>query len=300
MSGTLARPAADGVRPLLEAAEARLRAAGVETPRLDAELLLAGVLGVGRMALVLHAPRPDPGARAAFERALARRAAREPLQYILGEAAFRELVLRVDRRVLIPRPETEELVGQVLAWAAQRGGPLDALDIGTGSGAIALSLLAEGPFERAVATDPSADALAVAGENARRAGLEGRLELRRGPGWSPLAPGERFDVVVSNPPYVAEAERAGLQPEVGRWEPAGALFAGPDGLDLIRELVAGAPAHARPGGLLALEVGCTQARTVAAWLRADGAFEDVRIVVDMAGRERAVRARRTHGEEVEE
>lgn len=286
-----------GVRPLLAAAEARLRAAGVDTPRLDAQLLLAGVLGVERSALTARSPLPDDAARAAFEAALARRAGREPLQYVLGEAAFREIVLRVDPRVLIPRPETEVLVGVVLAWAAGRGGAApDALDVGTGSGAIALSLLVEGPFTRVVGTDPSPDALEVAAENARRLAVAGGLELRRGPGWTPLAPEERFDVVVSNPPYVAEPERAALQPEVGRWEPAGALFAGADGLDVVRDLVGGAAARVRPGGLLALEVGSTQARTVAGWLREDDAFEDVQVLLDLAGRERVVRARRTHRE----
>src|SRR5690606_31703477 len=198
--------------------------------------------------------------------AIARRLAGEPVQYITGEAAFREIELRVDRRVLIPRPETEVLVGEVLKWAGARAEAarrrLTAADIGTGSGAIALSLLKEGPFERVVATDVSAEALELAGENAARLGLEAGLELRQGALLAPLR-AERFDVVVSNPPYVADADRGALPPDVRDWEPAGALFAGPTGLEVLAALVEGAPRHIEPGGLLALEVGAGQAAEVA-------------------------------------
>ncbi len=271
-----------------------LEGKGVHRGRLDAEHLLAHALGVKRLQLYLQFDRPL--AREELDRfrpLLRRRAEREPLQYIVGRAAFRELDLMVDRRVLIPRPETEALVGEVLAWAAAQGGEgLSAVDVGTGSGAIALSLVAEGPFARVVATDASAAALAVARHNAGVTGLGDRLDFREGPLFGPLESGEAFDVVVSNPPYVAEAEAATLEPEVGIWEPAQALFSGPDGLVVLRALVEGAEAHLRPGGLLALEVGAGQAALVMAEVEGRSRYDDVRVRRDLAGRERVVLARR--------
>lgn len=274
-----------------------LEGKGVERGRLDAEHLLAHALGVKRLQLYLQYDRPlEREELDRFRPLLKRRSEREPLQYITGHAAFRNLELAVDRRVLIPRPETEILVDEVLAWAKAQGREgLTALDVGVGSGAIALSLLAEGPFPRVVATDASADALAVAGGNARDLGLHDRLELREGRLFDPLAPEERFDVVVSNPPYVAEAEAATLEPEVGVWEPPGALFAGPDGLAVLRALVAGGGAHVADGGLLALEVGAGQAGLVVAEIEAAGGYAQVRVRRDLAGRERVVLARRAGG-----
>ncbi|HSW31924.1 MAG TPA: peptide chain release factor N(5)-glutamine methyltransferase [Longimicrobiales bacterium] len=271
-----------------------LEAKGVERGRLDAEHLLAHALGVKRLQLYLQYDRPlDREELDRFRPLLRRRAEREPLQYILGRAAFRHLDLAVDRRVLIPRPETEVLVDEVLGWAKAQGRDgLTALDVGVGSGAIALSLLVEGPFPRVVAVDASPEALAVAGENAQALGLRDRLDLREGPLFSSLAGGESFDVVVSNPPYVAEAEMATLEPEVGVWEPPGALFAGPDGLAVLRALVAEGGAHLAGGGLLALEVGAGQAGRVVADIEAVGAYDDVRVRRDLAGRERVVLARR--------
>jgi release factor glutamine methyltransferase len=267
---------------------------GVEHARLDAELLLAAVLGVRRLDLYLQFERPlTEGELDAFRTAVRRRMRREPLQYIVGSAAFRTVELAVDRRVLIPRPETELLVGLVLGWSkSHRCGPaeLAVLDIGTGSGAIALSLAAEGGFGRVVATDVSDEALAVARGNAAKNGLAGRVEFRAGESWSALQPGERFDAIVSNPPYVAEVERSALAPEVAEWEPAGALFAGIDGLDVVRVLVGGAATRLRPGGLLALEVGTTQTEVVAGWIRAAGAFGEPRVGMDLTGRPRMVSA----------
>ena len=272
---------------LTRLAAGHLAGRGVEDPRLEAELLLAHVLGLRRLDLYLQFERPlEPGEVEAYRAAVRRRAAREPLQYITGEAAFRELTLAVDPRVLIPRPETEVLAGEVLAWAAGRESCV-ALDLGTGSGAIALSLLREGPFRRVVATDPSADALDVAVENARRHGLSERLETRRGRSWEPIGDDEEFDVIVANPPYVADSERGSLMPEVVDHEPAGALFAGPDGLAVIREIAAGAAERLAPGGLVALEVGLGQAGPAAGLLR-DGGLEEVRVVEDLTGRERIV------------
>jgi len=271
-----------------------LEGKGVERGRLDAEHLLAHALGVPRLQLYLQFDRPlEPEELDSFRPLLRRRAEREPLQYILGRAAFRELDLRVDRRVLVPRPETEILVDEVLSWARADGGAaLTAVDVGTGSGAIALSLLEEGPFARVVATDASEDALAVAALNAEETGHQARIELRRGSLFEPLRGDERFDVVVSNPPYVAEAEAATLEPEVGVWEPAGALFGGPDGLSVLRAIVTGAAPFLRGGGLLALEVGASQAGQVVAAVEAAGGYDDVRVRRDLAGRQRVVTARR--------
>ncbi len=267
---------------------------GVERGRLDAEHLLAHTLGVGRLQLYLQHDRPlEPAELDRFRPLLRRRAEREPLQYILGHASFRELDLSVDRRVLIPRPETEVLVDEVLAWAASQGREeMTAVDVGTGSGAIALSLAVEGPFSRIVATDPSGDALDVARANARSVGLEDRLDLRRGALLEPLGVDEAFDVVVSNPPYVAEAEVPTLEPEVGVWEPRQALLGGPDGLMVLRELVRGAAGHLGPGGLLALEVGAGQAALVVAEVEAQGGYDDVRVRRDLGGHERIVLASR--------
>ena len=283
---------------LTRLAAEHLAAKGVEEARLDAELLLAHVLGIRRLDLYLQFERPlEPPEVEAYREAVRRRASREPLQYITGEVEFRELTLGVDPRVLIPRPETEILVGAVLEQVGASGiddgastasvGPV--LDVGTGSGAIVLSLLREGPFARAVATDASEAALEVAASNAARHELAARLELRHGSLWEPIGDGEEFRVIVSNPPYVAAAEEPSLEPEVRDHEPRGALFAGADGLGVIRELVAGASSHLSAGGLLALEVGLGQAEAVASLFREAG-FRSPRVVEDLTGRERIVLA----------
>lgn len=276
---------------LTRLAAEHLAGKGIEDARLEAELLLAHVLGLKRLDLYLQFERPlEPGEVDAYRAALRRRATREPLQYITGEAAFRDLTLRVDPRVLIPRPETELLVGEVLQWVADRGlTDARALDLGTGSGAIALSLAAEGPFERVIGTDRSADALAVAAANAERAGTDEVVEFRRGSLFEPIGDAEDYHVIVSNPPYVADPERDTLMPEVRDHEPGEALFAGPDGLAVIRSIIAGAPAYLVPGGLLALEVGLGQATAVTALLEERG-FASPRTIEDLTGRERMVLA----------
>ncbi|MEX2467592.1 MAG: peptide chain release factor N(5)-glutamine methyltransferase [Gemmatimonadota bacterium] len=268
---------------------------GVERARLDGEHILAHALGLKRLDLYLQYDRPlTPDELDSFRPLLKRRAAREPLQYILGSQPFRELDLEVDRRVLIPRPETEILVGEVLAWARARGdGPFDVLDIGTGSGAIALSLALEGPFfRRIVATDVAPEALEVATCNRAAANLEDRVEFREGADYTALEPDERFDLIVSNPPYVPEPERVDLEPEVVDWEPGTALFAGADGLDVTRRLVAGAPARLRSGGMLALEVGAGQTGAVEGLLEGMGGWEGITVKADLTGRERIVMATR--------
>jgi release factor glutamine methyltransferase len=282
----------DTIREVVLAVAERLKAAGIEESRLEAELLASAVLGVTRSVLRLDPDRPvSAGAARAFVPLLERRVHHEPLQYILGEAAFRELVLHVDRRVLIPRPETEQLVGAVLAWWSGRGRGGAALDVGTGSGAIALSLAGESDLCPIVATDVSADALAVAGANAMRLGLTDRVELREGSLLAPLRPDERFAVIVSNPPYIAPAQRDTLAPEVRDWEPGEALFAGDHGFAVLYALVDAALPWLEPGGLLAVEVGAAQARAVRR--RAEGAgYVHVRLLPDLAGHERFVFAER--------
>lgn len=262
-----------------------LRDKGFHNPRLNAELLLAGSLGIKRLDLYLQFDRPLKADELAdFKARLLRRAKHEPLQYIDGTAAFRDLALRVDPRVLIPRPETETLVQEVLDWAAARGAR-SALDVGTGSGAIALSLAGEGAFERVVAVDVSPDALEVARGN----GEGSAVDFRLGSLYSAVE-GERFDIIASNPPYVGLEERDGLDAEVRDWEPATALFAGQGGLDVIRPLVDQAPRHLNPGGLLAMEIGASQADAVCDFVRAAGAFAEPRVRRDLSGRDRIILA----------
>jgi len=260
---------------------------GITSGRLDAEHLLADVLGVERLQLYLQFDRPLTAQELAdFKVFLKRRARREPLQYILGRTAFRELDLLTDRRALIPRPETEGLVELVLEVVGA-GPDLVALDVGTGTGAIALSLALEGPFRHVVATDASSEALSLARANTERADLSGRVELREGATWDPVLPGERFDVVVSNPPYVTLAEMATLEPEVGDWEPHEALTSGHFGLDLLSELVRGAQERLVEGGLLALELGAAQGAEVMAMAKEAG-LERPELRRDLAGRDRYV------------
>jgi release factor glutamine methyltransferase len=268
------------VREALDSAVVALRAAGVETPRLDAEVLLAHALGVDRLTLVTDRERRVEGpAVRAFQDAVRRRSVqREPVAYITGVKGFRHLDLRVDGRVLIPRPETETLVEAALDLP--RGARV--VDVGTGSGAVALALKDERPDLDVVATDTSADALMVARANAARLGLE--VAFVEG---DLLATVGNVDAVVSNPPYVEDG--AALQLEIARHEPAVALYAGPEGLTVIRRLVTQvAASRAR---FVALEVGMGQAAEVAGVLQEAG-FAEIETRRDLAGIERVVAGRR--------
>jgi len=272
------------VREALQDAGRRLKAAGCDVPHVDAELLLASALGVSRTELHARSDRSlEADAARRFAALVERRERREPTAYILGEWGFRDLVLRVDPRVLVPRPDTETVVERALAHVHDLPEPL-VLDIGTGSGAIALAVASEHPGARVVATDISADALALAAENRARAGLESRVELVLGH----LVAGLRgpFDLVVSNPPYVPPEEWDSLPPEIRLYEPYEAVV-GTGQTDAIarraREVL-------RPGGWLVLESYDTRAPDVAAGLRALG-YEDVAVHRDLAGRERAVEGR---------
>lgn len=281
------------VLELARAAAEHMGGRGIENARLEAELMLGSVLGLRRLDLYLQFDRPvaeDELER--FRISVRRRLRGEPVQYILGEVEFRDIVLRVDRRALIPRPETEVLAGQVLAWAESRGTP-SALDIGTGTGAIALSLAHEGRFGRIVATDVSAAALDLARENARRLGLLGQVEFREGETWAVIGREERFDVVVSNPPYVADSEVAALPREIRDWEPPEALYAADDGLAVLNALIDGAWARLEAGGLLALEIGLDQGDAVLARIGEHGDYERARLVPDLTGRDRVVLAERS-------
>jgi release factor glutamine methyltransferase len=254
----------------------------------DAREILAALLDVPRFWPASHGEETVAlSVRERVARAAALRSAGAPLQYASGKAAFRHLTLAVNRSVLIPRPETELLVDIVLGRGKQPGGTV--VDIGTGSGAIAIALATEGKFDRIIATDISSEALEVARVNAETA--DARIELRAGSLLEPIA-GEQFDVVVSNPPYIAEAEMQDLPEEVRDWEPRAALCSGPDGLDAIRALVAGAPGILVNGGLMALEVDSRRADLAADILRADGRYESIEILPDLTGRPRFVVANR--------
>jgi release factor glutamine methyltransferase len=262
----------------------------IETPRLDAECLLASALGVDRMRLYLDFDKPaSSDERAAFREWVRRRAdERVPVAQLVGGKEFWSLPLLVTADVLSPRPDTETLV--VAAWDRLPERDTDAriLEIGTGSGAVALAIAHERPRARITATDISPAALKVAERNARELGVDGRIEFVEGSLFGPVA-GRQFELVVSNPPYIAESERSGLAPELAH-EPDVALFAGPDGFSMLRELVAGAPAFLAPGGGFAVELAPDQAPTVAHWLREAG-LGDVVTHRDLAERPRVVSAR---------
>lgn len=261
----------------VQTAAQRLADAGCDTPRLDAELLLGFVLGVDRARLVLDAAdRLSPVDERAFDGVVARRVAREPVAYITGVREFRRLALAVDSRVLIPRSETELLVEQAVAGV--RSGA-SVVDVGTGSGAVALALKDERPDVSVVGVDVSADAVDAARANARRLGLDVSFVV------GDLLPAGRPDAVVANLPYVRDGER--LEPEIARYEPDVALFGGDDGLDVVRRLVG--QLDAVP--FAALEIGAGQAGLVSALLR-DAGFASVRAERDLAGIERVVVGRR--------
>lgn len=269
------------VRAVLADAERALTESGCDTPRLDAELLLAEALRVPRAGLYLDRDRPlDQGQRDHFAMLVARRSAREPVAYILGRRGFRQLELCVDRRVLVPRPETELLVEAAL----ELGHGARVVDVGTGSGAVALAVKDERPDLDVTGSDLSAAALAVARDNAQRLGLE--VCWRQRDLFAGLA--GSFDGVLANLPYVAEPELEALMPEVSRYEPRSALHAGPDGLALLRRLCGQLEGVA----FAALEVGAGQAAAVRGLLAAAG-FARIEAGRDLAGIDRVVVGRRT-------
>ena len=284
MTAARERAGAHTIADALQGAITAIGAAGCETPRLDAEVLLAHVLGVRREQLILDpALRIQGPAVRGYQDAVRRRAVgREPVAYIVGERGFRHLQIAVDARALIPRPETELLVEAALKLPSRSR----VLDLCTGSGAVALAVKHERPDLDVHGSDVSPAALELAGENASRLGLAVRWHQ------ADLLDGipDEFDAVLANPPYVAEHERAGLAPEILRHEPAGSLFAGEDGLAVIRPLMAQLRTRRRVA-LTAVEFGQGQGDSVAALAREAG-FERLALERDLAGIERLLIARR--------
>ncbi len=310
--GAVAGTDAATVGRVLADATGILQDGGIADARREAdELYAALVLGATSRAFL---DKDEPIAdvmRGRLVDAARRRAAGMPQAYAVGRANFRGHWLKVDERVLIPRPETEGLVQLVIDWAASRkvGKSVSeattpstcrltnlptVADIGTGSGAIAIALALEAPIAGVIATDIAADALTVALENVATTGTKERIALRRGPLLEPLL-GDVVDAIVSNPPYVSTRECDELEPAVKYYEPRLALDGGPDGLAIIRQLVAQAPASLAPGGLLALETDAGRAEATAAVVREAG-FDHVTIQSDLFGRPRYVLARRTERE----
>ena len=322
---------------LLEWTTQRFARAGIESPRVDAERLLADALNCGRIDLYINRETIPEGERLdRFRENVRRRVNREPLHFILRRASFLSLELEVDESTLIPRPETEMLVERAVHWAktltgayarmagrdpsgrseglaasddglssdrtgipgpasvsaVESAADFVVLDVGTGTGCIALGFASCFKPARVVATDISADAIAMAKRNADRCALSGRVDFFVGDLFDPLPVDRPFDLILSNPPYVPQTEREGLQDEVRCWEPASALFGGPDGLDIIRRLIRSAPDRLKPGGRLVLEIGDGQADAVCALLSGDGRYDDIQRTRDLAKIERIIDARR--------
>jgi release factor glutamine methyltransferase len=264
-----------------------LAAADVDTPRLDAELLLAEALGVDRARLVLDSESAlSPGSLETFEALLLRRVAREPVAYILGRRDFRRITLAVDRRVLIPRPETELLVEVGLGLPSS----VRVADVGTGSGCLAIACTHQHRSATFIAIDISPEALAVARANADRHAVSGRIEFRPGDLLEPVAGEPPFDLIVSNPPYIPTGRIATLEAGVRDYEPHAALDGGPDGLRLVSRLIDQAIPLLKPGGHLILEIGTEQEEPVRALIEAHGEYRLAPTIRDFQNHPRVIRA----------
>jgi release factor glutamine methyltransferase len=272
---------ANAIDALLAAAAARLDAAGVESPRREARLLLAHALGVRQEDLATGQARsPTPQILHRFENALLRRVAREPFAYIVGSREFWSLDFAVGPGVLIPRPESETLIEEALRRFPVQDAPLRVADLGTGSGCLLLAFLSERPNARGVGIDISKDALAFAARNAKALGLETRAQFQLGD-WTENLVGP-FDAIFVNPPYIGNHELESLEPEVARYEPRGAIDGGPDGLDAYRRIAAGLAAHLSPLECVFLELGEHQSEPVKAILAGEGLTIEG-TVCDLAG-----------------
>ncbi len=278
------------VGTVLAAANEYLYGQALSGARLEAELLLAHSLALSRLDLYTQFDRPlSEEERTVYRRLLKERSTGRPLQHLTGKQAFRRLDLRMADGVFIPRSETELLVEAVLGWLRAREGVADVLEIGTGSGAICVSLAVEAPGTTVWSTDISEEALALAAANASAHGVEDCVHLVHGDLFSPAPAGQAFDVIVSNPPYVPSGEIDSLASEVRDHEPRAALDGGPAGLDFYRRIISEAGRRLKAGGLLAFEVGIGQAQEVSAGLSTAG-FEGIDIIRDYGGIERIVTA----------
>lgn len=280
---------------LLEAATAELAEAGVDSPGVDAELLLRHVLGCDRAALALALPSAsDPSATSKFADLVALRASRIPLQHIVGSASFRGCELAVDSRALVPRPETETLAQVAIDELRARGGGR-ILDLCTGGGAVAIAVASEVPDVEVIASDISSDSLDLAQQNARANGVAERIEFVAGDLYRAIGgrPRNSFGLITANPPYVPESDWPNLPPEVRDHDPEVALLGGRDGLDLVRKILAGAPEWLEDGGLIAIEIGNGQAESAAESTPPE--LESVTVTRDLAGRDRVLTARRRSG-----
>lgn len=277
------------LRAALIEGRAALAAAGIETAALDAELCLAAVLDCDRLSLLTAQDTELSGSQLArLDALITRRTHHEPMAYILGHREFHGLDFTVTPATLIPRPDSETLVETALARLADHAAPCAVLDLGTGSGCLLLSLLHHLPTAQGIGVDISADALKVAEANARRLGLADRTDWRRGDWWGALEKNDGpFDLIISNPPYIAGGEIETLAPDVRRHEPLAALDGGADGLVAYRRIVAGLTRQLRPGGIAVFEIGAGQASDVAAIFRAAGwsCEEPMR---DLAGQPRVI------------
>lgn len=285
-SATAAAPKSWTIGSLVKWATDDFRARGIENPRLDAELLVAHALGIDRMRVILDGNRPLEGAELhALRELVKRRRSYEPIAYLRGEREFYGLKFKVDKRVLVPRPDTETLVDAALSRSAHVSMSMRQLDLCTGSGCVAIAMARQRPTASVYASDVSTDALAVARENALRLGAYNVAFVHSD--LFAAFTGKRFDVVTANPPYIPTADLATLMPDVRDHEPALALDGGADGLDLVRRIAAGAPAVLEPEGLLAMEIGAGEAPDTVAIFESSG-FRDVRVHRDIARIERVV------------
>jgi len=294
MSEVLARRALEEI----DTASRKLATAGVESSRLDAELLLAAAAGVTREAAITGSIDLSSEILKKFDALIARREKREPVAYILGHKEFYSLEFEVTPAVLIPRPETEFVVGAALERIAGKDNAR-VLDIGTGSGAIAIAIAVNAPRAQVTTVDISADALAVASRNVQRHRVEDRVTLRRGDCFHILDGGAAlgtFDAIVSNPPYLDDAEIAALEPDVHRFEPRIALNGGAGGLDVIQRIAIDARAHLETDGELIMEMGAGHAGDVVRLIVRAG-LKVVDVINDFAGQMRVARARGVHKSE---
>ena len=271
------------IREIKERTEDFFKQKGVPNPKLDTDILIAHSLGIKRLDLYLDLERPLTDAQLNELRPLVkRRADREPLQYIVGTTEFYGLTLKVDKRALIPRHETEELAELIVEQLEKP--PTRILDLGTGSGALALAMASKYPGAKVTAVDQSKDALALAAENTQALELDNQIQFFEGNWWSPISDDQTFDLIVSNPPYLTEAEMKTAEPEVIRHEPHDALVAGKDGLDDFRVLLEGAPKFLAKGGLLAMETGIAHSNALAEMAQQVGLSG--RSIEDLSGRPR--------------